>query len=711
MNGGAGRWRFGRFELDADAETLQRDGRKVKLQPQPLRVLAILVERAGQVVSREELQRSVWDQATFVEFDQGLNYCIRQIRAALRDDPEKPEFIETLRRKGYQFIAPVERLVETPPVVVVDEVEEPVRSRFALGAAAAVLVVAAGAFAVRGFASHPAATLTYVQTTNFTQPAFGPALSPDGRMVAFLVGSDASFPFAGEVYTRMLPDGEPIRRTHDGWPKYGLSFSPDGRQITYTVADATRGWVTESLDVGGGEPRLLVPNAAGLTWIDPQHVLFGEIKKGLHMGLVASTPSRADVRDVYLPAHERAMAHIGVASPDKSSVLIVEMGPTGGWERCRLVPFDGGSPGRQVGPEGPCTSAAWSPDGAWMFFAARVNGANHLWRQRAPDGRLEQLTSGPGEEDGVAVSADGRSLVTSVGMIESGVWMHTHAGDRLVSPEGYAWDLSFSPDGNLLYYVLRRTATSMPEVWVTDLRSGTSEPIVLGHTVASFDISPDGQSVVFAARPAADAREIWLASRDGRSVPRLIASSGDSPAFGPEGDLVFRASENGENYLYRMKPDGSARARVRTEPIVDFKGMSPDRHLAVVMVPVDEVPSTAVLAVPLDGGAATRVCPAQCMARWSPDGRHLYVQPLLQGTEAGQTAAIPVAAGVTLPPLPPGGVRMAADAAGGRGSTVIDLSSYDPAHAGTVVPGLSPETFAFTRTVSHRNLFQVRLPQ
>ena len=717
MNGGGGRWRFERFELDAEAETLRRDGRSVKLQPQPLRVLAILIEHAGQVVPREELQRRVWDQATFVEFDQGLNYCIRQIRAALRDDPEKPKFIETLRRKGYRFIAAVESIVEVdaPPAepgpMPMPMPVAAARRVSGLALAAAVLVLLAGVVAARAFLSRPPSALVYTQTTNFTQPAFAPALSPDGRIVAFLVGSDASFPPTGEVYTRMLPDGEPIQRTHDGWPKYGLSFSPDGAQITYTVADATRGWVTESLDVGGGEPRLLVPNAAGLTWVDPQHVLFGEIKKGLHMGLVAATIGRDHVRDVYLPAHERAMAHQGAVSPDKSSVLIVEMGPTGGWERCRLVPFDGRSAGQQVGPDGPCTAAAWSPDGAWMYFTARVNGSNHLWRQRAPAGPLEQLTSGPGEEDGVALSADGRSLVTSVGMIESGVWMHTPAGDRLISPEGYAWGLSFSSDGTLLYYVLRRTATSMPEVWVTDLRSGTSEPVVQGHTVESFDVSADGMQIVFAARSPEGASQLWLASRDGRSVPRLVGTGDDQPFFGRDGDIVFRASENARNYLFRMKLDGSARAKVLAGPIVELKGVSPDRRVAVAMVPVDEVPSTAVMAIRLDDGAATRLCPAECMARWSPDGRHLYVEPLLQGHDGGQTAVIPVPAGTSLPTLPPGGVRLAADEAAVRGSRIIDLSTYDPAHAGTVAPGASPDTFAFTKTVSHRNLFQVRLQQ
>ena len=109
-NGKQGRVRFGAFELDAAAGGLRRDGRAVKIQPQPLRVLALLVEHAGDVVSREALRQAIWDQATFVEFDQGLNYCIRQIRQVLGDDPAEPVYVRTLKKRGYEFIAPVDRL-------------------------------------------------------------------------------------------------------------------------------------------------------------------------------------------------------------------------------------------------------------------------------------------------------------------------------------------------------------------------------------------------------------------------------------------------------------------------------------------------------------------------------------------------------------------------------------------------------------------------
>src|SRR6516162_4599950 len=125
MNAHAGRTRFGNFELDATSGTLLRDGRRLRIQPQPLRVLAYLVDHAGEVVSRDDLRQAIWDQSTFVEFDQGLNYCISQIRQALGDDAAEPVFIETLKKRGYQFIAPVEPIVPAPQETVAVSVAEP----------------------------------------------------------------------------------------------------------------------------------------------------------------------------------------------------------------------------------------------------------------------------------------------------------------------------------------------------------------------------------------------------------------------------------------------------------------------------------------------------------------------------------------------------------------------------------------------------------
>lgn len=106
----SGRFRFGLFEFDTAARELRREGMLVRLQSQPAQVLSRLIEHAGEVVTREELHRVVWGGETFVDFERGLNFCIRQIRAALGDDSTTPRYIRTIPRRGYQFIAPIEQI-------------------------------------------------------------------------------------------------------------------------------------------------------------------------------------------------------------------------------------------------------------------------------------------------------------------------------------------------------------------------------------------------------------------------------------------------------------------------------------------------------------------------------------------------------------------------------------------------------------------------
>src|SRR5215469_1819314 len=131
------------------------------------------------------------------------------------------------------------------------------------------------------------------------------------------------------------------------------------------------------------------------------------------------------------------MAHRSYPSPDHKSALLVEM-ERGVWLRCRLVPLDGASAGQSVGPPEKCTFAAWSPDGKWMYFSSSAGGAFHIWRQRNANGQPEQITSGPSEEEGIAISPDGRSFITAVAQRQSAVWIHEGQGEKQVSLEGYS---------------------------------------------------------------------------------------------------------------------------------------------------------------------------------------------------------------------------------------------------------------------------------
>jgi DNA-binding winged helix-turn-helix (wHTH) protein len=131
---------FGPFELDLSTGELRHDGRIVPLQPQPARVLTTLVGRAGALVSRDHLREAVWGSSTHVDFDRGLNYCIRHLRAALGDDARRPRFIATVARQGYRFVAPV---TSSQPVAPASRTNRPprLRHRVALAALATMALV------------------------------------------------------------------------------------------------------------------------------------------------------------------------------------------------------------------------------------------------------------------------------------------------------------------------------------------------------------------------------------------------------------------------------------------------------------------------------------------------------------------------------------------------------------------------------------------
>ena len=101
-------YRFGQFELDLAAGELRRNAGRLRLQPQPFKLLALLVRRGGALVGRDEIRSELWPEGTFVDFDQSVNFAVKQIREVLGDSAERPLYIETVPRRGYRFIAPVE---------------------------------------------------------------------------------------------------------------------------------------------------------------------------------------------------------------------------------------------------------------------------------------------------------------------------------------------------------------------------------------------------------------------------------------------------------------------------------------------------------------------------------------------------------------------------------------------------------------------------
>ncbi|MGB6193290.1 MAG: winged helix-turn-helix domain-containing protein [Terracidiphilus sp.] len=707
---------FGVFELDCGRFELRRNGQSLRVERKPMELLILLASREGQLVTRLEIAQRLWSSEVFVDTEHGVNTAIRKLRYLLRDDPDDPRFIQTVTGMGYRFVAPVSAVSPVAAALPAEGVPEPApvaappsRRRapgWYLAAVACVILVSGGMALYR--LRHRSPEVKYTQLTDFTDSAVAPVLSPDGHMVAFIRGG-AGFLTSDQIYIRMLPNGEARRVTDDDRPKYGLAFSLDGSEIAYTVLEDS-GFSTYEVSALGGEPHLLLRNAAGLVWLDPQHVLFSEIRpgEGIHLGVVTATVTRSSLHEIYFPAHLRGMAHYSYPSPDRRWALVVEMNGTGDWAPCRLVDLQGQGPPKLVGPAGACTSAGWSPDGGWMYFAATVDGQSHIWRQPFPNGAPEQITSGPTEEDGVAIEPSGHALITSLGAHQSAIWIHDGNGDRQLSSEGEVVGYlspTFTPDGSVVYYLLRPTSVSGAGLWRTVVDSEKSEPVFPGISMTAFDISPDGNQVVYTTTASNGTTQLWLAPLD-RSMPpiKVGVSGAQSPHFGANGKILFQETEGNTNYVEQINPDGTHRVRVLPYPIVEFQSVSPSRHWIMAAVPkTSQENAPAVVAIPLDGGVPRRICAEYCFPRWSTDGKFLFVtveEP--SRTSAGRSLAIPVGPGESLAELPSGGIEPLA-----QPSVVPGAESVG---RGELMPGRNPRQYAWVNTTVHRNLYQISLP-
>lgn len=213
-----------------------------------------------------------------------------------------------------------------------------------------------------------------------------------------------------------------------------------------------------------------------------------------------------------------------------------------------------------------------------MYFTSDFGGLNHIWRQRFPDGQPQQITSGPTEEEGIAMAPDGRSFVTAVSLKNVSLWLHDARGARQISLEGNAAEAKFAPDGKkLCYRIVKKTpnffqfSKSEGEVGVADMESGRSAPLASGLQTFAYDISADGRQVVLEADDRDGKPRLWLTSFERELPPHLVPNvEGRQPKFGPDGDIFFHGSDG---LVYRVRPDGTALQKVLERPVLSCTGI------------------------------------------------------------------------------------------------------------------------------------------
>src|SRR6266566_1935792 len=542
----------------------------------------------------------------------------------------------------------------------------------------------------------------------------------DGRALAVEhlrgPGSFGSSANAGQIWFRSLPDGEPFQLTKTLLRKQTINFSQDGSRLFFTQLEGQFVWNTYEVPLlGAQEPKLFMANATGLSWIDSDRVLFSAITTGIHMKLITSNPNRTEERDIYVPTDPlQGMVHRSALSPDGKWVLLAEMDAEW-WRRCRVVPFDGTSVGRPVGPEGSCTWAQWSPDGKWMYFTVDTRTAGfHVWRQHFPDGTPQQLTpSGAGEEEGLAMMPDGKSFITTSGTQQSVIWLHDDkTGEKQITSECYSFLPTLSPDGKKVYYLQRTRKVHSyfsGELWVSDVATGAAERLFRGLTLTHFSISQDGKKVVFATEQGQARSGIWIGWLDRTQAPRQLTFGGEDRAFfGRPGQILYQGAQIPPKIM-RIKEDGSGQDVVSDLPIMQLQSVSPDARWALVGATPPNGHgdrNSVIMAVLLEGGAPITVCDncsvgfgtarsSAPLLSWSLDGKWVYVSLRQFPFGSLKTAVIPIKSG-TAPPAFTKAFGSEADFARIPGPRLINQAD--------VPMGMSPNYFVSTRRSAKANL-------
>jgi Tol biopolymer transport system component/DNA-binding winged helix-turn-helix (wHTH) protein len=467
--------RFGLFDLDLRAGELRRKGVPVKLQEQPLQILVQLLEKPGDVVTREELRRRLWSANTFVDFDHSLNAAIRRLRDALGDSAENPTFVETVARRGYRFLAPVTTLPvngDRPGLQPVG-VEPCEKSRSLPGAWRSIAVAAGVALLFFGVKlglllahDRPPLPLRVLQLT--ANPADdrvrAAAISPDGKYLAF--SDETGF------YLREIETGE----THpvpmpEGMSARSITWFPDGTHMV--VGLGAIGWQTSLWEVSalGGNARRL--NDDGRS-----------------------------------PA----------VSPDGKEIAFTSGGRFS--QQLWMMSADGSQPRKLAGEEGDFFGAlAWAPDGSKLAFTRGrteygygVNaeiGVLDVHTRPTPQLLTREVVAGLGGP--LAWTSDGHILYTVAEppprTPESNLWSanvdargkRIGAPTRLTSDTGEVFSINATADGKRVAYL---KGIPEPDVYVAKLdRSGfVDEPQRLtldDREDIPYDWTPDGKEVIF----------------------------------------------------------------------------------------------------------------------------------------------------------------------------------------------------------------------
>jgi len=648
---------FDDVQIDPQAFKVWKAGSEVQLEPKAFSLLLLLIERRGELVTKDEILDAVWKETNVTE--NALTRKIAMLRRTLGDDSRQAKYIQTVHTRGYQFIAEVkvengasvngyprngyqtgaveaekteESLTDsaqagtfhlptlspstlpiqqaTPPIPPLETAASSQSINFSkrlirrLALIGALLTVMLAALLVWQFylkdALEPRPEIVeIVPVTTAVGLALNPTFSPDGNSLAYSSEQSGSF----ELYVKSLaPGGREVALTTDGNLNMEPAWSPDGKFIAYHSAKRGGIWLMPAL---GGAARQLTEFGCHPVWSpDGQSLAF----------------QSESFHDMIQPYASSATLWTISAQGGTAKQLTQAGTPTGG----HLCP-------------------AWSPDGKRIAFLNADLASYQIWSVALESGQLTQMTPHfSGDKADLVWYPDGQSIYFTMGMMLFKLRINQETGERIGKPIKVA-DLGFtifrnpaiSADGKKIAY---SSWTAKTNVWSVPISpttfAATGPPIPLTNetasrnTLASF--SPDGRKIAFAAERRGLGYQLWLMEPDGKQQVQLTsdAQAAYSPQWFPDGNrLAFECVRAGRQTFSVLSLDGRQEKVLSEAEGLELPRLSPDGAQVAFMYAPKGFFSVGTMA--LEGGKPRQLTSLQTFTGfpfWSPDGKWLAFQ-------------------------------------------------------------------------------------
>ncbi|MDQ1407139.1 MAG: hypothetical protein QOG55_2768 [Acidobacteriaceae bacterium] len=574
---------LGPFVLDVSRYELTCGGKPVRMERIPMDLLILLVREKGRLVGREEIIERLWGKDVHFDTDNGINTAIRKIRRALGEDPEKPQYIETVQGKGYRSKIPVDGAIsldDKSPASNVYVSSTPSGIRHVVSARTTRNVVLVGTVvwalalsflyyrhSLRSKTVQPAVTPA---VTNVGEK-YTPSLSPDGQHLAFVWNGGAGPHF--NLYVKVVGTEESLRLTNQPSLDFDPVWSPDGRYIAFCriLKNATGVYIVPAS--GGAEFRV-----RNTLWDDQEFdevFRFGRLSWSPDGKLLAYSDraTRHEPASIFLLSLDSREVRRLTSAQRSRGDFSPEFSPDGqtlafgrdslGVQSIYAIPVSGGVEQRLTSDTAQKWGLAWTPDGREIVFA----NVGWLWKVSRRGGKPEKLEFG---QDGFQPSISGNRLVYVHLKFNNNIWRRglnsfaASSPDKFISSTRMESGPQFSPDGSKVAF--ESTRSGGYEVWLC--RSDGSGLMQLTHFNPSVTgtprWSPDGQQIVFDSRPAGNS-DIFVIDVQG-GPPRKLTSEPSNegvPSWSRDGRWIYFASDRSGNWeVWKMPSTGGSAVQV-----------------------------------------------------------------------------------------------------------------------------------------------------